>query len=69
MVNPIKKKMQEKMMQKAAGQARKATPKLMAFAVSNDPGYNALMTSIRGINEGRKKNRRYIFKIDDKPSR
>lgn len=61
--------MQKKMLDKAGKTATKGMPKLMKFAVGNDQGYNALITTIRTINEDRKKNRRYIYNIDTKMTR
>lgn len=68
-MNPIKKKIRDKMLKAAAKKADKSMPKLMKFAVSNDQGYNGLMATIRRINEQRKQSKKWIFELSEKVSR
>ena len=68
-MNPIKKKIRDKMLKAAAKKADKSMPKLMKFAVSNDQGYNGLMDTIRRINKQRRQSKRWIFEVSKTVSR
>lgn len=68
-MNPVKKKIQDKMLKAAAKKSEKSMPKLMNFAVSNDQGYIALLNTIRNINKLRKNAKRWVFEVAGKQSR
>lgn len=68
-MNPLKKKIRDKMLKVAAKKADKSMPTLVKFAVSNDRGYNSLMDTIRNVNKHRRLSKKWIFEVSDKVSR
>lgn len=68
-MDSIKRKIQEKMIKAAGKKSEKSMPKLMKFAVSNDPGYIALINTIRNINKQRKNAKTWFFEVAVEQSR